>query len=68
MVRALAHGAMGHGVDPLSYVSFQLVFHDWYNKGRGMSYPVGVMMHIKHSKRVAYVEAAGFLSQYQNDP
>ena len=48
MVRAFAHGAMRrvvgsilHGVDPLSYFSFQPVHHDWCNKGRGMSYPVG---------------------------
>ena len=40
-----AHGAMG--VDPLSYFSFQPVLHDWCNKGRGMSYPVCGMVHIK---------------------
>ena len=28
-----------HGVDPLSYFSFQPVLHDWCNKGRGMCYP-----------------------------
>ena len=39
MVRVLPHGAMGrrinplHGVDPLSYFSFQPVLHDWCNKG-----------------------------------
>ena len=38
MVREFAHGAMGlgsilHGVDPLSYFSFQPVLHDWCNKG-----------------------------------
>ena len=33
-------------VDPLSYFSFQPVFHDWCNKGRGMCYPVCGMMHI----------------------
>ena len=42
-VRALAHGAMGHQidpsmVDPLSYFLFQ---------GRGMCYPVCGMVHIK---------------------
>ena len=52
MVRAFAHGVMGrrtilHGVDPLSYYSFQPVLHDWCNKGCGMYYPVCVMMHIK---------------------
>ena len=35
MVRAFAHGAMGHRidlhkVDPLSYFLFQPVLHDWY--------------------------------------
>ena len=29
-------------VDPLSYFSFQPVFHDWCNKDRGMCYPVCV--------------------------
>ena len=33
-------------VDPLSYLSFQPVLHDWCNKGRGMCYPVEGMMHI----------------------
>ena len=28
-------------------LSFQLVLHDWYNKGRGMCYPVCGMVHIK---------------------
>ena len=32
-----------HGVDPLSYFSFQPVLHDWCNKG----YPVCGMVHIK---------------------
>ena len=27
-------------VNPLSYFSFQPVFHDWCNKGRAMCYPV----------------------------
>ena len=52
MVRAFAHGAMGRRidpswVDPLSYFSFQPVLHDWYNKGRGMYYPICGMIHIK---------------------
>ena len=34
-------------MDQLSYFSFQPVLHDWYNKGRGMCYPVCGMMHIK---------------------
>ena len=40
-------GSILHGVDPLSYFSFQPVLHDWCNKGRGMCYPVCGMMHIK---------------------
>ena len=36
-----------HGVDPLSYFSFQPVLNDWCNKGRGMCYPVCGMVHIK---------------------
>ena len=40
-------GSILHGVDPLSYFSFQPVLHDWCNKGRGMYYPVCGMMHIK---------------------
>ena len=52
MVRAFAHGAMGrgsilHGVNPLSYFSFQPVLHDWCNKDCGMCYPVWGMAHIK---------------------
>ena len=31
-------GSILHGVDPLSYISFQPVIHDWCNKGRGMCY------------------------------
>ena len=61
-------GSMLHGVDPLSYLSFQPVLHDWCNKGRGMCYLVCGMVHIKESERVAYVAAAGFLSHYQNGP
>ena len=33
-------GSILHGVDPLSYFSFQPVLHDWCNKGRGMCYSV----------------------------
>ena len=40
-------GSILHGVDPLSYFSFQQVLHDWCNKGRGMYYPVCGMVHIK---------------------
>ena len=34
-------------VDPLSYFSFQSMLHDWCNKGCGMCYPVGRIVHIK---------------------
>ena len=40
-------GSILHGVDPLSYFSFQPVLHDWFNKGCGMCYPVCGMVHIK---------------------
>ena len=40
-------GSILHGVDPLSYFSFQPVLHDWCNKGRGMCYPVCGIVHIK---------------------
>ena len=40
-------GSILHGVDPLSYFSFQPVFLDWCNKGHGMCYPVCVMVYIK---------------------
>ena len=58
-------------VDTMKHL--QPVLHDWCNKGRGMCYPVCVMVHIKEPlllnvKRVAYVAAAGFLSHYQNGP
>ena len=34
-------------VDPLSYFSFQPVFHDWCDKGSGICYPVCGMVHKK---------------------
>ena len=40
-------GSILHGVDPLSYFSFQPVLHDWCNKGLGMCYHVCGMVHIK---------------------
>ena len=39
-------GSILHGVDPLSYFSFQPVLHDWCNKGCGMCYHVCGMVHI----------------------
>ena len=52
MVRAFAHGAMGHRIDPswggpIELFLVPTVLHDWCNKGRGMYYPVCGMMHIK---------------------
>ena len=46
MVRWVVRSIL-HGVDPLSYFSFQPVLHDWCNKGCGMCYPVCGMVHIK---------------------
>ena len=40
-------GSILHGVDPLSYISFQHVLQDWCNKDCGMCYPVCGMVHIK---------------------
>ena len=48
MVRWVVRSIL-HGVDPLSYFSFQPVLHDWCNKGRGMCYPVCGMVYIKES-------------------
>ena len=44
MVRWVVRSVL-HGVDPLSYFSFQPVLHDWCNTG--MCYPVCGMVHIK---------------------
>ena len=46
MVRWVVRSIL-HGLDPLSYFSFQPVLHNWCNKGRGMRYPVCGMVHIK---------------------
>ena len=34
-------------MDPLSSFSFKLVFHDWYNEGSGICYPVCGLVYIK---------------------
>ena len=52
MLRAFAHGAMGHRIDPSWGEPTELYLvsasaHDWCNKGRGMYYTVCGMMHIK---------------------
>ena len=48
-VRSWCDGSLDRSfmVDPLSHFSFQPVHHNWFNKGRGMCYPVCGMMHIK---------------------
>ena len=72
-------GSILHGVDPLSYFSFQPVLHDWCNKGRGMCYPVCGMGHIKEPllliDKSSLCGGSGFpfslsewLSHYQNGP
>ena len=50
-------GSILHGVDPLSYFSFQPVLHDWCNKGCGMCYLVCWMMHIKGARCSSVVRA-----------
>ena len=40
-------GSILHGVDLLSYFSFQSALQDWCDEGRGMCYPVCGMVHIK---------------------
>ena len=40
-------GSILHGVDPLSYFSFQPVLHDWCSHSCGMCCPVCGMVHIK---------------------
>ena len=52
VVRAFAHGTMDRVIHPswwtpLSYFSFQPVFRDWCNKGRGMYYHGCGMVHTK---------------------
>ena len=43
----LCYTRCGVMVDLFSYFSFQPVLHDWFNKVRGMCYPLCWMMHIK---------------------
>ena len=65
-------GSILHGVNPLSYLSFQPVLHDWCNKGRDICYPVCGMVHIKEALlligKSSHVAAAGFLSHYLRGP
>ena len=56
-------------VDPLSYFLLQPVFHDWFNKGCGMCYPVCGIVHIKEPLlliRSSPCVGSGFLSRYLN--
>ena len=61
-------GSILHGVDPLSYFSFQPVLLDWCNKGRGMCYPVWDGAYKRTLAVNRYVVAVGFLSHCQNGP
>ena len=45
MVRRVVGSILHSG--PIEHFLFQPVLHDWFNKGRGMYYPVCGMMHIK---------------------
>ena len=71
MVRWIV-GSILHGVDPLSYFSFQPVLHDWCNKGPGMCYPACGMVHIKEPLlligKSSHVAAAVFPFPYTNGP
>ena len=59
-------------VDPLIYLLFIPVLHDWCNIGRGMCYPVNRMMHIKEPLlligKSSTFGGSGFLSRYLNGP
>ena len=59
-------------VDPLSYLSYQPVLHDWFNKGCGICYPVCGMVHIKEPLlligKSSLCGVSGFLSRYLNGP
>ena len=60
-------------VDPLSYFSFQPVFYNWCNSGRGIYYAVYGILHINDPflpiGRVALeVATAGFFFRYVSGP
>ena len=51
--------------------AFQPVLHDWYNKGRGMCYPICGIVHKKLLKTpllLHVMATAGFLSRYPSGP
>ena len=47
VVRAFAHGVMGHWIDPSWGGPIELVLVPVCNKGHGMCYPVCGVVHIK---------------------
>ena len=64
-------GSILHGMDPLSYFSFQPVLHDWCNKGCGMLsclWDGAYKRTLAVNRRVAHVAAVGFLSHDLNGP
>ena len=71
MVRGVVRSIL-HRVDPLCYFSFQPVFHDWCDKGRGMYYPVCGMMHIKEPLlligKSSLCGGSGFPRRYLSGP
>ena len=51
VVTEFTHGAMDRRIDPSWWPHCAIsrssqCFYDWFNKGRGMCYPVCVVMHI----------------------
>ena len=68
----LCWGVVKHSFIQLSYFSFQPVLHDWFNKGRGMYYPICGMMHIKEPLlligKSSLYGGSGFLSRYLSCP
>ena len=65
---SLDWGSILHGVNQLSYFSFQPVLHDWCNKGCGMCCPVCGMLHIKEPLLLIGNSSLCFLSHYQIGP
>ena len=57
-------GSILHGVDPLSYFSFQPVLHDWPWYVLSCLWDGAYKRTLAVNRWVAYVAAAGFLSHY----
>ena len=56
-------------VEPVRYVSFQPVFHNWFNKRRGILCDGTYKIFHTANRRVTHeVEAAGFPSRYLSGP